>query len=135
MGIPIAIELYNLRSIPVNVIFLPSTVWSYLSYLDSQIFFPNLNDASDLSSKGRSVPAVFVSSHTEEMLHGILCCPSWICFCKVCQLKSSPHGLLLHPQLTRSIHVCLRKTTESCKLNYSGRESRNAHTRRLILGT
>lgn len=69
------------------------------------------------------------------MFQGIRCSPSTICFWKVCQLKSLPHGFLLHPPMTWSIQVCLRKTTECCKLNHSGRESKNAHTRRRILRT
>lgn len=74
-GIPTAVELYNQRSIPVNILFLPPRFWSYLSYLDSEIFFPgNLCDASNLSGKGSAVSAGFVCSHTEEILprHALL---------------------------------------------------------------
>lgn len=103
MGIPTAVELYNQRSIPVNILFLPPRFWSYLSYLDSEIFFPgNLCDASNLSGKGSAVSAGFVCSHTEEILprHALLFIKDVFPTAKVWQLQPLPHCFILHPRLT-----------------------------------
>lgn len=130
MWIPTAVELYSQRSIAVSSPFLPLRFWSPLLHLDSQIIFFQTIQMMLLTCQLKIAlyqQILFVPIQ-KKCYTGMLCCPSRTCFWKVWHLKSLPHCFTLHPQLTWSMPVCLRKMMTTLKVQlFRKRQQQRSH--------